>query len=62
MSDEGWKEYAVTLWAEEGHKSWMYIQRAQDPKTAWIQARLRHAGKGLPEIRKTFSFDNVKEV
>lgn len=54
------KRYMVTLWATRGNKSWLYVQEAQDGQTAIIQARLRHAGRGLPEIDPTRS--TAKEV
>ena len=54
------KRWAVTLWKKDNGKSWMYVQEAQDGATAIIQARLCHAGKGLPEIDPTRS--TAKEV
>jgi hypothetical protein len=37
--------YMVELKGEETGRTYMYLEEAQDPKTAFIQARLRHAGK-----------------
>jgi hypothetical protein len=61
VADE-FKRYAVTLRADGLNKSWLYVEVAQDPKTAFIQARLRHLGKDLPPVRKEFVLRDVREV
>lgn len=48
-----WKDYLVTFWAMDGHKSWLYVENAPDAEGAKFQARLRHAGLDRPKIDPT---------
>lgn len=47
------KLYAVFLYAKEGNERWLYEITAANGREAYIQARLRHLGKGLPEVDPT---------